>query len=92
LPSSAALPKVSEPGCNDTCSGQAGCLALLFTAGAVAAQKPTNDDCLACHGTPGLTQEVDGQPVDLHVDPDKFKNSMHGGMFTCVDCHSDVRL
>jgi formate-dependent nitrite reductase cytochrome c552 subunit len=68
-----------------------GCLALLFSAGAVAAQKPTNDDCLACHGTPGLTQDVNGKPVDLHVDPDKFKNSMHGGMFTCVDCHSDVK-
>jgi hypothetical protein len=68
------------------------CMALLFTASAVAAQKPTNEDCFTCHRTPGLTQDVNGKPVDLHVDPDKFKNSMHGGMFTCVDCHSDVRL
>ncbi len=68
-----------------------GCLAVLFTASAVAAQKPTNEDCLACHSTPGLTQDVNGKPVDRHVDPDKFKNSIHGGMFTCVDCHSDVK-
>jgi cytochrome b subunit of formate dehydrogenase len=70
-----------------------GCLVLtlLFTAGAVAAQKPTNEDCLACHSDASLTHDVNGKPVSLFVDPASFKNSMHGSMFSCVDCHSDVK-
>jgi cytochrome b subunit of formate dehydrogenase len=64
---------------------------LLMGTGSSAAQKPTNEDCLACHGDSSLTKDVNGQPVSLHVDPDKFKNSMHGGMFSCVDCHTDVK-
>jgi cytochrome b subunit of formate dehydrogenase len=71
----------------------AGCLALalLFSADAVAAQKPTNEDCLACHSDAGLAHDVNGKRVTLYVDPVKFKNSMHGGIFACVDCHSDVK-
>jgi cytochrome b subunit of formate dehydrogenase len=53
--------------------------------------KPTNEECLACHSDATLTHEVNGKPVSLFVDPDKFKNSIHGGMFTCVDCHSDLK-
>lgn len=68
-----------------------GWLALLQVAGAAAAQKPTNEDCLACHGDAILTGDVKGKSVSLHVDPDKFKSSIHGGMFTCVDCHTDVK-
>ena len=26
-----------------------------------------------------------------HVDETKFKHSVHGRMFTCVDCHTDVK-
>jgi cytochrome b subunit of formate dehydrogenase len=66
-------------------------LVLVLGTATSAAQKPTNDDCLACHGDASLTQEVNGQTVSLHVDADKFKNSMHGGMFSCVDCHTDVK-
>ena len=66
-------------------------LALLFSADAVAAQKPTNADCLACHSDAGLAHDVNGKRVSLYVDPAKFKNSIHGGMFACVDCHSDVK-
>ncbi len=65
--------------------------ALLAATGASAAQKPTNDDCLTCHGDASLTKDVNGKTVSLHVDPEKFKNSMHGGMFSCVDCHTDVK-
>ena len=56
-----------------------------------AAPKPTNEDCLACHGDSGLTTERNGKTVSLHVDADKFKASMHGSMFTCVDCHADLK-
>ncbi|HUM05635.1 MAG TPA: cytochrome b/b6 domain-containing protein [Terriglobales bacterium] len=53
--------------------------------------KPTTDDCLVCHGDKGLSTERDGKTVSLYVDPDKFKASMHGTMFTCVDCHTDLK-
>ena len=53
--------------------------------------KPTADDCLACHSDATLTHDVGGKPVSLHVDPQAFKDSMHGSLFTCVDCHTDVK-
>jgi cytochrome b subunit of formate dehydrogenase len=56
-----------------------------------AAPKPSNDDCLACHGDQTLTHKVDGKPVSLYVDPGKFKDSIHGSMFQCVDCHTDLK-
>ena len=55
------------------------------------APKPTNDECLACHSDATLTHDVNGKPVSLSVDPQKFKDSIHGSMFTCVDCHTDVK-
>ena len=42
-------------------------LALLFGAGAAVAQKPANDDCLACHGDATLTKDVNGKPLSLKV-------------------------
>ena len=54
--------------------------------------KPTNEDCLACHGDSGLSTERDGKSVSLFVNPDNFKNSIHGSMFTCVDCHTDFKV
>jgi cytochrome b subunit of formate dehydrogenase/5-methylcytosine-specific restriction endonuclease McrA len=53
--------------------------------------KPSVDDCLACHSDATLTHDVGGKPISLHVDPLAFKDSMHGSMFTCVDCHTDVK-
>src|SRR5689334_1873541 len=64
---------------------------IAFSFGAWAAQKPTNDDCLACHGDSTLSKEVDGKPVSLYVSPEKFGTSIHGSMFACVDCHSDIK-
>ncbi len=52
--------------------------------------KPTAEDCLACHSDASLTHDVNGKPASLHVDPQAFKDSIHGSMFTCVDCHTDV--
>ncbi|MGA8868367.1 MAG: cytochrome b/b6 domain-containing protein [Candidatus Sulfotelmatobacter sp.] len=52
--------------------------------------KPSSEDCLACHGDPSLTHEVNGKTASLYVNPQAFKDSIHGGMFTCVDCHTDV--
>ena len=46
--------------------------------------KPTNDDCLACHNDASM---VNGKEVH----GDAFKASIHGSMFSCVDCHTDVK-
>ncbi len=67
-------------------------LVLLFSAShAFAAKKPNNDACLACHSDPTLTKEVGGKQQSLHVDPDHFEKSIHGGMLSCVDCHKGVK-
>ena len=46
---------------------------------------------MACHSDATLSHEVNGKTVSLHVDPQAFKDSIHGRMFTCVDCHTDVK-
>src|SRR5271169_5570110 len=76
-------------------------LALLLTAGSVFAAgkqpsskqppKPTAEECLACHSDASLAHDENGKTVSLHVDPQAFKDSIHGSMFTCVDCHTDVK-
>ena len=75
-------------------------LTLLFTGGTVFAAgkqpspkqppKPTAEECLACHSDASLAHDENGKTVSLHVDPQAFKDSIHGSMFTCVDCHTDV--
>ncbi len=70
-------------------------LTLLLTAGSLQAAskkdpKPTAEDCLACHSDASLSHDENGKTVSLHVDPKAFKDSIHGSMFTCVDCHTDV--
>ena len=56
-----------------------------------AARKLKDEDCLACHGDSTLTQDVNGKPESLYVDQAKLKHSVHGAMFSCVDCHTDVK-
>ena len=75
---------------------QIGLLSLVFISlPAFAAKKeppkPTNDDCLACHSDSTMTKDVNGKQVSLYVNSDAFKSSMHGTIFTCVDCHSDIK-
>jgi hypothetical protein len=64
---------------------------ILCCIAAWGANKPANDDCLACHGDSTLTKDVNGKPVSLYVSPEKFKDSIHGSMFSCVDCHTDIK-
>lgn len=66
-------------------------LLLSWTQLGTAQPKPKDADCLACHSDPTLTNEVNGKQVSLHVDADKMKQSIHGSMFGCVDCHKDVK-
>ncbi len=56
-----------------------------------AEHKLKNEDCLACHSDSTLTKGENGKTVTLFVDSDKLKHSIHGSMFSCVDCHKDVK-
>ncbi len=58
---------------------------------AKAPKAPSNADCLACHSDASLSTVVNGKQVSLFVDETKFKASIHGSMFTCVDCHDDLK-
>jgi cytochrome b subunit of formate dehydrogenase/nitrate/TMAO reductase-like tetraheme cytochrome c subunit len=61
---------------------------LSFASNAQAQPKPKDAECLACHSDPTLTT---GKKASLYVDADKMKASIHGSMFSCVDCHKDVK-
>jgi cytochrome b subunit of formate dehydrogenase len=64
---------------------------FCYACAARAEQKPKDKDCLACHSDATLTTEVNGKQVSLYVDENKMKHSVHGDLFTCVDCHKDVK-
>ena len=65
---------------------------FAWASNALSAQKLKDADCLACHSDPTLTTEdANGSTVSLFVDQSKFKHSVHGRMFVCVDCHNDVK-
>lgn len=65
--------------------------AFSWATAASAEHKISNEDCLTCHGDNTLSKDEGGKPVSLFVDAGKFKHSIHGTMFSCVDCHSDVK-
>ena len=67
-------------------------LCFPFWVCSVEAQHKLKDqDCLTCHGDSTLTEDVNGKPQSLFVDAGKLKHSVHGSMFACVDCHTDVK-
>jgi len=50
--------------------------------------QPPDDDCLVCHGDPGLKSS---QGLPLFVDGAKSSASVHGEAgISCVDCHADL--
>jgi hypothetical protein len=59
----------------------------------VAAPLPAGDQqCLACHGMPGLEKPLSsGEKLSLHIDGDHFAPSVHSAL-GCAGCHSDVNL
>src|SRR6516225_10085441 len=64
---------------------------LLLGASTLLAQhKLKDEDCLACHGDSALTSDHNGKTVSLFVDQKQLKHSIHGSLFSCVDCHKDV--
>lgn len=52
----------------------------------------SNEVCLECHGTPGLTMPLtNGDTLDLFVDPEHYNSSIHGEKgYACVQCHTDL--
>lgn len=65
---------------------------LACASSTLSAQKLKDTDCLTCHGDATLTTaDANGSTVSLYVDQSKFKHSIHGRLFTCVDCHKDVK-
>ena len=70
---------------------QALAVSLLVCAAAANAQRKLKDkDCLACHSNPSATTVIHGKTTSLYVNGNKFRHSIHGAMFSCVDCHKDV--
>ena len=59
------------------------CTGLAYAAGPQKAAFKS-EDCLACHSDASM---VNGKAVK----PDAFQHSIHGSMFSCVDCHEDVK-
>ena len=52
--------------------------------------KLANDRCLKCHGRENFSRETaSGEQRLLHVDAEKFKESVHGSR-DCVNCHKDI--
>ena len=38
-----------------------------------------------------MTTDSGGKKISLYVDEGKLKHSIHGSLFSCVDCHTDVK-
>jgi cytochrome b subunit of formate dehydrogenase len=71
-----------------------GIIVAALLAGGPAARaehKLKDQDCLQCHSDATLTKDVNGRQASVFVDAAKLKRSIHGSMFACVDCHTDVK-
>ena len=64
---------------------------IVWACAARAEHKLKNEDCLTCHSDSTLTKDEGGKKVSLYIDEAKLKHSIHASMFTCVDCHTDVK-
>jgi hypothetical protein len=70
------LRKANKQPANSTAVVAALLTALLVSVRLCAAQKPSNEEGLTCHGDASLKKDVDGKSVSLQVDPEKFAHSM----------------
>jgi cytochrome b subunit of formate dehydrogenase len=68
-------------------SGFAFCFGLVFALLCVLPAAAADQDCLACHGDPGMKSE---SGRSLHVDAAKHKSSVHGAL-GCTTCHVGVK-
>ena len=56
-----------------------------------APQKLKDQACLACHHAGATIADATGKQINIGVDATKLKHSIHGGVFACVDCHTDIK-
>ncbi len=57
-----------------------------------AAPSATDQQCLACHGFPGMEKKLaDGATLQLYVPGDMFAKSVHSSV-GCAGCHADIDL
>jgi cytochrome b subunit of formate dehydrogenase len=56
-----------------------------------AEHKPKDSECLLCHSDSTLSKDENGRKISLYINADALKRSIHGGILSCVDCHSDVK-
>ncbi len=67
-------------------------IAGLSARASAAAPSAADQQCMMCHGTPGLTKTfTDGQTLPLLVAADHYAQSVHAA-FGCTGCHADVNL
>jgi hypothetical protein len=65
---------------------------VVCPAPARAALSPGDQQCLACHATPGLEMPLtSGGTMPIYVSPDGFEPSVHSAL-GCATCHSDIDL
>ncbi|HUZ62145.1 MAG TPA: hypothetical protein VMU82_00370 [Acetobacteraceae bacterium] len=65
-------------------------LAGMTASASAAAISPNEQQCLACHGVPGLEKPlVDGGTLSLHIAPASFAQSVHNTI-GCTACHTDI--
>ncbi len=58
--------------------------------GALPAETPSNEVCLACHGDVSLSTKLgNGKTLSLYVSQKDLAHSVHAGL-ACTDCHSDI--
>jgi predicted CxxxxCH...CXXCH cytochrome family protein len=68
--------------------GGAVLLLVTLAPAPAAAQGPTDEDCLACHGDPTATTDAGKR---IGIDPAKLTASPHGQLgMACVQCHADL--
>lgn len=72
-----------------------GLLVALLSASSARAQSPapaSDQDCLACHGRPGLSKVMpNGDVLSLYISPDALNQSVHTPLgIGCQSCHPDI--
>ena len=63
------------------------CLVLSVGSTMAAAPPAGDQECLACHGQPGMKS---GAGKSISIDPGKHAASAHG-VLGCKDCHTDIK-
>lgn len=55
-------------------------------------QDALGETCVTCHATPGLQMVLpSGEVRSVTVDPERYRDSVHGTTLQCTACHADVQ-